>query len=289
VQQHLSALQGALFHSLVTYRNTTLFFTGGLLALFIYALIMALTPLYTFLAVYAYRYGLIPASKPIVLVLYAYLVANLLLLLVFLSQELLLNERYCLMVSLIGLLGVPFVLRYAYQCWANELPAKSKISLLRQDFAVNVTPSQTGIFKNRWVFPLMMIFIVGSAAVEIFHIGASKHYIVEAGHWIAQNTPQESRLFVNDPALGYYANRVGMRYPADYNLNDLDAMSYRRLAHTDLSRYDYLAVVVLRRDVLAAQQLVSQLKLTPIASFHSNRGDRIWVIRGQRTEDRRQR
>ena len=151
-----------------------------LLVWYIYSVIANLSLIYSLLLVYAWVKKLMVTRDSARLVLWSYIVINILVTAVFLGQNMFLSKRYLLALSLLLMLWVPFALYDFLKQW----------------------------HQRKGLFLLALIAILISSLGGIFNFGYSKNYVREAGEWLNNHVPKNAKLYSNDLQLMYYAGHL---------------------------------------------------------------------------------
>src|SRR5205814_979947 len=125
------------------------------------------------------------ASSSSVLIIWAYLIINVVITLVFLAEHLFISKRYIMALILVLMLWIPFAL--------NDL--------------INKWPS----LKHRVFLSITALVVCISSLSGIIDFGHSKFYIRSAGNWIAEHVPKNATLYANDLQLMYYTQHFGTR------------------------------------------------------------------------------
>ena len=173
---------------------------------------------------------------------------NIAVLIVFVTQQFFLTGRYVIALALTLALYVPFGLNRIYEQWrgARNQPQA----------------------KKKWLFPLATLLVVAMVVDSLWSFGSSGRYLKEAGEWLQANTATDARIYSTNAIISYYAGKGNATRENDSSVADL------RL-DGDVRTYDYLAVVVKRKDVMP-----KALAETPmIRSFSNKRNDRVLIFR----------
>lgn len=247
-------LRQTIFSDNLVHPVTT-FLLAGLAGVFVLSLLSTMGLFSLILTYHAFRYRLIPAEKMVFLGWYTYLVLNIIIVCVFLLTQFFLSERYLVLLCLLLLLSTPFSLTTIYSNWSAN----------KDCF--------TG---KKWVFPLTCIFLAAMLVNSLGHFGVSKTYIIQTGKWVADNTPQESRVFSNDAQLFYYCHRDGEK---NLTRNISDENMLVNLQKINLKNYNYLVLTIRHNQADIEHQLLDFLKTSPIKEFYNNRGDKTLIIK----------
>lgn len=201
---------------------------------------------YMFLVIFAWWRQLLRLDQAAKLVLWGFILVNILITAAFLVENLFLSKRYLIALSLIFMVWVPFALDH----------------LIQQR---RVHP---------YLLSVIVVFIMVSSVGGIFNFGYSKSYIRDAGYWLASHTPEKAMIYSNDEQVMYYSDRFG---------NDIFAKSklyadLSQIADNQWKQYDYLALRLSKKEF---ENIVSKKEwpLTPMQVFSNKRGDSVVVYR----------
>jgi len=173
-----------------------------LLVWYIYSVMANLSLIYSLLLVYAWVKKLMVTSYSTRLVLWSYIVVNILVTAVFLGQNMFLSKRYLVALSLILMLWVPFALYDFLKQWR----------------------------QRNWLFLLAIILILISSLGGIFNFGYSKQYIREAGEWLTNHVPKNAKLYSNDLQLMYYAGHLESNFKCNSHKDTKKYNNYNYIA-----------------------------------------------------------
>jgi hypothetical protein len=250
-----SSIIGSSVLTIFSQDLSSIFLFAGLFSLLLFTFINTLSFLYTLLSYYGFKNKLLSTDKNSHEAILTYIVINLLIVTTFLLKSFFLEDRYILLLSLLCLLAVPFTLDFIFTSWKNRT----------QNFA-----------GKKWVFPLVCLGLVILAISGLGHFGPSKAYIINAGNWLNENTPTETRVYSNDEQLSYYSHRAGSDYHDEFH-NSLDPLT--SLTQTNLNAFDYAAIVVLQSQKNELPEILKLLQLTPMKTFKNPRGDMAIIFR----------
>ena len=194
-------------------RDAGMMWAIALVVLFFINIINNLSWVATALIIYAWLSGVAAKfSRAGKLVLWGYLLVNVIICAVFFAQRLFFSKRYLIAMSLVLLLWVPFALD----------------KLLRE---------RAGSRRRYAAYFAMAALFVSSLGV-VADTGTSRNYLREAGSWLSVNIPADARLYSNDVQLAYYSQHYGREIYAAMRVNkDIDALLQNQLQH-----YDYVAL-----------------------------------------------
>ncbi len=222
------------------------FLLGGLVSMLLVTIINTITLLYGLLSYYGFRYKLLLQEHAATIAVVTYIIINLIIVGVFLGQTFFLSGRYAELLCLLFMLAAPFTIDHFF------------------------------VQKSKWPFAIIALWLVATAINCFGQFGTSKTYVLQAGHWITQNTSLQARVYSNDPQLAYYSHHPGTEYPQDFVSKD-DII--KDLHALNLARYDYIAVIVGRNDNTTADKISALLAVKPLQSFSNNRGDKALIYK----------
>lgn len=252
IQEKLNILRNTLFNTF-GQKAVPSFFWGGMLALFIFYFLKACGILYTALAYYGWRYKLMPAATTSQYALAAYCSLNVLILAVFAIHQLFLTGRYLALLCLLVMLYVPFALEYLWQRFASKR-----------------------LNKDKWLATLIGLGLLIIIVDSTIHPGPSKSYITQTGSWLAQNTPAQSRIYSNDAQVMYHSKRSGVKSPKDFTEGKIP---FSILMQQPWGDYDFLALVISRKQAVETQKILALLKNPPLCTFENRHGDKAMVFK----------
>ena len=218
-----------------------------LISWYIFSVAANISFIYAVLVVYAWRNKLLIADNRARLVLWAYVIINIVITTIFLIENMFLSKRYLLALSLTLMIWVPFAL--------------DRLIELRQ--------------KTKWPLVLAVFFIFVSALSGIVEFGHSKKYIRQAGDWLAVNTSETTRIYSNDYQVMYYSKHFG-------NTIFEKAPSYVKLDTIENGKWKQFDYVVLRFHKNESQlddKLVKEIGQTPVQIFTNKRGGQINIYK----------
>jgi hypothetical protein len=185
--------------------------------------------------------------------LLAFISANLIIAIIFLTISFFMVNRYLLLLALTLLLSVPFGLEAAVRNWQQLYTAKAKTIAAQIALIVCV------------------LFLIISS---IFHIGADKSYIKQTGLWVKQNIPAQAVIFTNQFRINYYS-----QHPHHNPFISGTTLTYKDVSKIDKNFYNYFIIQVNQHHITTAKQLFKQINLTIIKQFSNNRHDTIFVLK----------
>jgi len=219
---------------------------GGLIAVYIKNLIMTLTPFYSLLVViFLWKKSFSPTenAKPII---YTAILINIFITVIFLMQSLFLNERYLFELAFLLLLWVPSGL-----LWLQQKTQREK----------------------KWLFPSVLVFLIGIGVISLHHFGHSKIYIKDAGNWLHENLPEKTFIYTNSPQLKFYINRPFITWQS--GISDKNVQNI--VQNVKIQHYSYLVFQINSSDIELKSQL-NQLLPKPIKVFKNEKGDAVFVF-----------
>jgi MFS family permease len=231
-------------------RDAAAVLTLTLLTWYVLNVIVNLSLIYTGLFIYSGWNRLLTATQTTRLVLWGYIITNVVVTALFLAQNMFLSKRYLIALSLVLMLWVPFALAHLMQQWD----------------------------RRKWPFVLVMLFIIFSSLGGIFDFGYSKQYVRDAGEWLALHVPSKALVYSNDLQLMYYSKHFG----SQQLFIQAEAFSHpEALAQSAWKKYDYLAVRVDQKQLSSAAGILHEIQKTevPIQVFRNKRGDQVRIYR----------
>jgi hypothetical protein len=211
-----------------------------------YSLLAALTFIYVLLIAVAWKNKLLQLDTSARCVLWGYVAVNFIITAVYLAENLFISKRYLVAMTLVLMLWAPFALAHLLQ-----------------------TRRQHKLF-----FAGIIILLLANAVSGLYHFGASKNYIHEAGTWLEQNVPENAVLYSNDEQVMYYSRHFGNNLFAAARANeDLAA-----IAHGQWKHYDYLALRLVKQQ-RAANPALQEINSSPVQVFANRRGDAVLIYR----------
>lgn len=215
IQQKISELK--IYLGVLGQDSAGIFLLNGLIGILITSLATTLGLLASVILIYGAYKKLLPQNSAIKSSFAIYILINLIILTVFMAHQLFMNWRYVFPVVLILLLYIPVIL--------SKLPSV-------------------------WVG---MIYLIFNAAASFGQFGPSNSYMVEAGNWIAKNTPETSKIYSTDETTAFYANRTLV---------------------ANIKNSDYVIIISKIHNPTAVS-----LKTQPLMVFHNKRGDTVYIFK----------
>lgn len=231
------------------HAHSMLALIAGLIADYLGVLIFTLGLLYSILAAYTMLKKTIPTNLTAKVPLFTFIILNIFLTALFITQNFFVSHRYLLLLSLLLLLTVPFALTKIYTNWKTK------------------TPTLTG---SRWLFPAIVAWMCYIAISAVGHFGTSKAYIVNAGKWLNHNLAPHNILCENNPQLAYFANQSKSLH---FSINKV------MITQNQLKSCDYLAMQISKNEPWLNNKLDVKLKIKPIKEFHNRRGDKVLIYK----------
>jgi hypothetical protein len=202
----------------------------------------------TILVFYAWKERVLPPKREIRLVLWGYVVINIVVTLAFLIEHMFLSKRYLLALTLTLLCWVPLALDKLYQQWA----------------------------VRKWPILLAISLITLTSLGGIFDFGYSKRYIRDAGEWVEKHVPANAALYSNDYQVMFYSQHFGpelfTKHDEFYQPTILDDGKWRQ--------YDYLAIKTNKKNQ-AKLDLLKKEWGNPLRVFTNKRGDNVAIYKIQ--------
>jgi hypothetical protein len=208
---------------------------------------MNLSLVYSVLVIYAWINRLFSTEKYIRLVIWGYILVNILITAGFLVEHMFLSKRYLLALSLALMIWVPFALNALLQQWS----------------------------VRKWPAILAILFICISAVGGLFDFGYSKKYIYDAGNWLSVNAPQNALVYSNDYQVMYYSNHFGNRL-FDTARGYMDMNS---IAKDKWKQFDYIALRINKHDSIDKASWVNNISYPLAQTFENKRGDQVRIYR----------
>lgn len=222
-----------------------------LISWYVLSVVTNLTLPYSCLVIYAWLVKRIVWPRSGRLIVGGYLLINVLITFVFLTQHFFLTKRYLLALSLTLMLYVPFALRHLFAA--------------RRTHHMRIT----------WYVVLVAIAIASAGGIIDF--GYSKAYIHDAGVWVDKHVPKSAKLYANDIQFMYYANHYGdnIFVRADEFTKQAGPISAFTPAHW--RQYDYVALRIDQKQAEQITPIIAKMQLQPIQHFSNKRGDRVVI------------
>jgi len=164
-------------------------------------------------------------------------------------------DRYTLTATVTILLASPFVFSHLWNNWgSDELPA-----------------------KNKWILPSLIVLstLLGINGLDVF---TDKKYLAEAGTWIKENTPENTKLYSNNLILIHYSGKDAYRENDDYSWKS----SYAVIKSKKWMKYDYVAIVLGAEDYSWYEWLDIRLHGPPVKRISDERGNSVLIYKTER-------
>lgn len=246
----------AFGHSALTidsFGEAKLVFFLAILMWYLVKLVANLSFVYSALLVYALWRKLFAFSQNARFVIISYLVVNLIITSLFLAEHFFLSKRYLIALALILMLMVPF--------------AFEKLLAERQQL-------------RRWVIPLIVLLWLISAVGGIVDFGHSKTYIRQAGDWLAKNIPSTALLYSNDYQVMYYSQHFGDELFEKFK----EYSDPELLSHDHWKDYDYLALRISKKDLLAGKGIYQEVSGKLMQVFANSHDDEVRIYKIEAAE-----
>lgn len=220
-----------------------------LLTLIAWYFVIAITNLswvYALLVAMAWWKKSLKAHQSTKIIWAGYVLINIAITFIFLSQNMFLSKRYLVALSLALMLWVPFILNDLLQKWPRQ----------------------------KWPIVLAVTSILLFSLGGIFDFGHSKNYIYDAGTWLAKNTKPDAKIYSNDLLVMYYSNHFG-------NHVFKEAKRFKHFNKTNdssLEKFDYVALR-LDKDKLDKTGMLALMDSSPVQVFANKRGDQVQVYK----------
>src|SRR5579872_2977120 len=223
---------------------------GMLASWYVFSVMANVSLIYAVLIIYAWCKKLTRFSHETHLILWGYILINILITSIFLVDNLFLSARYLIALSLILMLWVPFALNNLIEQWQKH---------------------------RRWPLLLAVLFIVIYGLGGIFDLGHSKKYIRESGDWLASHATSQQKIYSNDYQLLYYSKHFGDTiFSEGRKFQDLNS-----IANGKWQQYDYIALRVSQNE-LEKLSILREIKLTPVVVFQNDRNDQVRIYENRR-------
>lgn len=222
-----------------------------LLVIVLNQFIKTLSPLYTLLPLLSgLRSYFQPPSALRTLLVWLTLI-NVMIVFAFAVHFFFLASRHIVPLMLIALLVIPFILAGLHDRWQSR----------------HQQP-----LSRPWLMGLLVAILVYMSLDGLVSVGgASKVYIRQAGHWLADHVPLQARLYTNDRKLVYYSGRpINWQQPPTWSIEE---QLLKRRFWTD---YDYLAVAISRKSPQISTQLNKSLG-PPVVVFKNRKKDSVLI------------
>jgi hypothetical protein len=220
----------------------------GLICICFYRLITTLEPLQTFLCGHAICMKLMPKDDGAKRVLVHFTLINFLIPTIHIGQTFMVfSHRFFMLASLSLLLWSPFSLYRFFKQWQDRKKVLTANSLL---------------------FCLISLTLVIMSVYVFIPFKSSKAYVVSAGMWLKQNTPQQASLYSNTEQIPFYAQRRLILWNA---FNDTSI--------PQLKPNDVIALRVKRKNNKKFIELLSKLNYKSVKVFANKEGDRVVILK----------
>ncbi len=217
--------------------NAEKMYFSMIIGFFVYKLVISTQVVYSGLAVYALAKKALILTRREKIIWYGLMGVQVILLFIFLMNQLFLTNRYVLALSLLILLWAPFGIDRLYQkAWASS--RKWRLS-----FTTAVT-----------------CFFIFSGLFSFVHIGASKQYLYDAVGWLQKHTGENDRIAVNESVMLYQVKGAIPTWNEDFLRSET--------ANCQFSPYRYVVIKIHHTNPWARCT-----NLTLLKSFHNDRRD----------------
>jgi hypothetical protein len=181
------------------------------------------------------------------------IILNVIIALLFLTNNFYLIDRHVVALSLTVLIVIPFLLATLYDDWRNRSTQP---------------PRRIGVF---WVVAVFLLLMTADGFLNLG--GSSKTYLLDAGAWLRENLPPGTSLYTNSRQLNYYSG-----YPIDWNKDPTIPITEALLQTEFWKPYAYLALAIDWRSP-AIQQRLTQILGPPIQTFQNRRKDTVLIYK----------
>ncbi len=222
--------------------STSKMYFSMLVGYFIYKIILTTGIGYSMLAVYGWVKKALTLTSKEKILLYGLMIVQIIMLVIFLINNLFLTVRYVLALSLLILLWVPFGLEQIYQKTMALTQRRCRVSMII----------------------VLGAFFIFSLLYSEVHIGASKQYVSDAAQWLEQRVGVNDRILVNDPGVLYWVK--GAISTWDEDLKHLEDET-----DCQFSTYRYVAIKFRHQ----RNPLEHCSNITLLQSYHNERGDTV--------------
>lgn len=202
-----------------------------------------LSLVYTALVVYAWWKKLLPNLFSARLVLWSYVVINVLITAIFFEENFFLTKRYLMAQSITLMFWVPFALHYLIGQWR----------------------------VRKWPLIVAIFFMTFYALGGMIDFGYSKKYIRDAGDWLSTHVPAGATLYSNDLSVMYYSHHFGdalFKKQSEFRTVKIE---------NNWRQYDYLALLSARHD--AGAKIAQKIPLAPVQIYMNKRGDEVAIYK----------
>lgn len=226
-----------------------------LITWYLYNVIITLSWGYAALVVYAWMSRASGFASRSALVVWGYVVVNLIMTLGFLAEHLFVSKRYLIALVLVFMIWVPFALNDLIEKWPS--------------------------LRHRLFLSFMSLVLFISALSGVVEFGQSKYYIRSAGNWIASHVPAHATLYVNDFQLMYYSQHF------DTHIFEIlpKYLKINTIAQGQWKKYDYVALRLRNKEEGELSAVMQELAgMTPVQVYSNKRGNRVAIYKITREE-----
>ena len=228
---------------------------GSLALILFFEILKTLTPFLALLACYGLYCRILFPLKEFMRIWIWLVLLNVLVLAVVVVAHFYLTGRFPLALALTISLAVPFSLVKIYDSW------KARRGLA---------------WKRNWFFPVVAgIFVASAVAGLVSFSGGSKKHIKEAGLWIRENTPRDTKVFTNDEVLSFYMDKTWQGNHSRYDWDE----TVRILSSGQWKACKYVALRIKRGHPERKQVVLESVGTEPLKSFRNARGDQVLVFK----------
>lgn len=212
-----------------------------LMVWYVINVVESLSLIYLVLVGYAWLKKSLQSTRSAHLILWAYIIINVIVTAIFLIENMFLSKRYLLALSLTLMLWVPFALESLARQWP----------------------------QRKWPLTLALFFMILTGLSGIIEFGYSKKYISDAGVWLEKNVPPAARLYSNSYQVAYYSQHFGNEiFKKRQEFSHPETMTAK-----DWQQYDYVALLLNKEN--SAFTVLGK----PVQVFAGKRGDEIVIYK----------
>lgn len=218
--------------------NATKIILYGMLGYYVTKIIKVVSPLYSILAGHAIITKKMPASLSQKLVLFSFILANIIFTSYFFAFFMFLSGRYLLALAFILMCWAPFSLEYFYELFLQQ--------------------------KKRLLFAGISVCLTVMLVDDFYSTMGSKRYINQAAYYLKANLNQQDRVYTNNVQILYLSKGAIDTWDQDY------AGEIAQVNLKQLHNYAYAAIKVNgHKDPNINFQ--KQLGIKPVQVFQNNK------------------
>ncbi len=209
--------------------------------------------IYAGLIAYAWWKRLVRVPRFQRMVLWGFVILNLIVTFVFFVENMFLSKRYLIALSLILMMWLPFALD----------------DLLRR-FRLYFT-----VQKIYGLFPVVIALVIISSLGGIFDFGYSKTYIRNAGEWLAQNAPESSAIYSNDYQVMYYSKH----FESTIFKKSQEYADISMIQNNGWKKFDYVVLQFSKKELDKDPIVLQEIAMKPVQVFANKRGDQVSIYK----------